>query len=172
MPAATRATNPEKISAAKRRMASAEARRRAFGSGLSDALAAHSLTQADLAELMSTTQSTVSGWINARSEPAAETVFAVEEAMGLSPGYLSRLLGYLPLTAVGARPDVEATIANTDEVDDLSKRMMLTVWRTLVEKHQTYLTAVNGGASRRTRSKTTTTKASAPSPTARSRKAH
>jgi transcriptional regulator with XRE-family HTH domain len=149
-----------------------EARRHAFGHGLSEALLARGLKQADLAELLTTTQSTVSAWINGRSEPAAATVFAIEEVLELSPGFLSRLLGYLPLSVVGSRPSVEESIATSEEVDDASKRLALSVWRTLVDKHKAYLVAVNGNTSRRTRSAASASKATAkkagPSPVAKS----
>ena len=149
MPAQQRLPNEEKIS-------QREQRRIAFGAGLADALAGRNLTQADLAELLSTTQSTISAWINGRSEPEPVTVFAVETAIGVSAGFLSRLLGYLPLSIVGAPPNVEEAIARSEEIDDTGRRLVLSVWRTLVEKHQAYLKAVNGSTTRRTRSKATT----------------
>lgn len=155
MPAQHRIASQEKIS-------QREQRRIAFGGGLADALAGRNLTQADLAELLSTTQSTISAWINGRSEPEPVTVFAVEEAIGVSPGFLSRLLGYLPLSVVGAAPSVEEAISRSDAIDDTGRRLVLTVWHTLVEKHQSYLKAVNGGATRRTRSKAATTAAAPP----------
>jgi transcriptional regulator with XRE-family HTH domain len=148
MPAQLRQSQSEKIS-------QREQRRIAFGQGLADALAGRNLTQADLGELLSTTQSTISAWINGRSEPEPVTVFAVEEAIGVSPGFLSRLLGYLPLSVVGAPPNVEEAIARSHEIDDTGRRLVLSVWNTLVEKHQAYLKAVNGGTVRRTRSATT-----------------
>jgi transcriptional regulator with XRE-family HTH domain len=158
MPAQHRIPSQEKIS-------QREQRRIAFGGGLADALAGRNLTQADLAELLSTTQSTISAWINGRSEPEPVTVFAVEEAIGVSPGFLSRLLGYLPLSVVGAAPSVEEAISRSDSIDDTGRRLVLTVWHTLVEKHQSYLKAVNGGgATRRTRSKGSTKAAAPPAP--------
>lgn len=160
MPAQQRQTPAEKIS-------QREQRRIAFGAGLADALAGRNLTQADLAELLSTTQSTISAWINGRSEPEPVTVFAVEEAIGVSAGFLSRLLGYLPLSVVGAPPNVEEAVARSDEIDDTGRRLVLSVWHTLVDKHQAYLKAVNGGTARRTRRPT---KAAAP-PAQRPRKA-
>lgn len=128
-----------------------EGRRKQFGHGLSEALIARNLKQADLAELLSTTQSTVSAWINGRSEPAAATVFAIESVLELPPGFLSRLLGYLPLSVVGARPSVEEAMSSSEEVDEVSKRLALSVWRTLVDKHKAYLTAVGGKSVRRAR---------------------
>lgn len=127
-------------------------RRDSFGAGLAQALAARNLKQIDLAELLSTTQSTVSAWVNGRSEPPAATVFAVEEVLEVAPGFLSRLLGYLPLSVIGSWPDVEQAVSASEEVDEASKRLVLSVWHTLVNKHQAYLTAVGGKSARRTRS--------------------
>jgi transcriptional regulator with XRE-family HTH domain len=128
---------------------SVEERREQFGKVLAAALAARGLRQADLAKALQTTQSSVSAWMTGKSEPAALTVFAVEEVLELAPGYLSRMLLYLPLSAVSARPDVEESIQVSDLVDDDSKRLLITAWHTLVSKHQQYLKAVNGGTRRR-----------------------
>ena len=120
---------------------SQEERRKRFGQALSEALAGRSLRQSHLAELLVTTQSTVSAWINGRSEPSASTVFTVERALDLAPGMLSKLLGYLPVEAAGRIPNVEEAVQASDLVDTDAKRMILNVWFTLVNKEQTYRTA-------------------------------
>jgi transcriptional regulator with XRE-family HTH domain len=94
------------------------------------ALSEQGVTQAELADALETTQSAVSAWITGKSEPAADTVFACEVATGVGPGALSRHLGYLPLDAAGAPPRVEDFVANSDELDDDGKHMVLTVWKT------------------------------------------
>lgn len=117
---------------------SQEERRDRFGKALSEALAGRNLKQSHLAELLATTQSTVSAWINGRSEPAASTVFTVERCLDLSPGFLSKTLGYLPVSAVGRAPNVEEAVAASEAVDQDAKRMVLSVWFTLVAKQQAY----------------------------------
>ena len=67
--------------------------RLAFGRMLSEALKGRSMKQEDLARSLGTTQSSVSGWINGKYEPAAATVFTIERSLGLEPGSLSRPLG-------------------------------------------------------------------------------
>ena len=141
---------------------SQEDRRKAFGVALRDALAGRGLQQAYLAESLGTTQSTISAWINGRAEPDAFTVFAVEDCLDLSPGFLSRLLGYLPLNAVNAPASVEQSVAVSDEVDEDSKRMVLAVWRTLVAKHKDFLRLSNGSAPAR---KAKAPRRAAPQPT-------
>lgn len=46
------------------------------------------------------TESAVSLWLTAKSEPTRRKVFAIEKAVGCEPGTLSRHLGYLPVDAV------------------------------------------------------------------------
>jgi transcriptional regulator with XRE-family HTH domain len=41
-------------------------------------------------------QSAVSQWESGETEPRVEHVYAAEKALGLAPGTLSRMLGYLP----------------------------------------------------------------------------
>lgn len=62
----------------------ADARLR-FGRLLAEALKAQRLKQEDLAARLGATQPSVSGWINGRYEPAAQTVFAIERALDLEP---------------------------------------------------------------------------------------
>ena len=63
-----------------------------FGRLLASALKGRGMKQEDLAGMLGTTQSSVSGWINGKYEPAAETVFAIERTMAMDPGFLSRPL--------------------------------------------------------------------------------
>src|SRR3954451_19446032 len=97
------------------------ARRLNFGRLLSDALRARGMRQEDLAGLLGTTQSSVSGWINGRYEPAAPTVFTVERCLGMEPGSLSRPLGYLAGEPASRLVSVESAIAQSPQLDDDEK---------------------------------------------------
>lgn len=76
-----------------------EARLEKFGKMLTLWLELEGMTQAQLARAVGTTQSTVSAWAGGRHEPSAMTVFALEKALGRSPGSLSCALGYAPVEA-------------------------------------------------------------------------
>ncbi|MDX6275849.1 MAG: hypothetical protein QOJ92_3059 [Frankiales bacterium] len=110
------------------------ARRLDFGRLLSDALKARGMKQDDLAGLLGTTQSSVSGWINGRYEPAAPTVFTVERCLGMDPGSLSRPLGYLPVEPVSRSVSVESAIAQSAQLDDEEKAALSTMYRVLVKR--------------------------------------
>lgn len=75
------------------------------------------VSRADLASIVakisgeSVSESAVSLWLAAKSEPSRRKVFAIEEALGCNPGTLSRHLGYLPVNAVPATSIEEALVA-------------------------------------------------------------
>jgi hypothetical protein len=69
----------------------------------------------DLGEDTPITASAVTQWINGDTEPKPpERVFAIERVVGVRPGTLSRLLGYLPLDAKPVRSVIEAIDADTN----------------------------------------------------------
>ena len=105
-----------------------------FGRLLSEALKRQGMRQDDLARALGTTQSSVSGWINGKYEPAAATVFAVERELGLDPGHLSRPLGYLPVEPVGAPLSVEGAIAESSLLEDDEKAALVGLYHALVKR--------------------------------------
>ena len=111
----------------------ADARQR-FGRLLAEALKRQGLKQEDLAARLGATQPSVSGWINGRYEPAAETVFAVERALSLEPGHLSRPLGYLPVEAAVRPAGVEAAIAQSTLLGDDEKGALIGMYQVLVTR--------------------------------------
>ena len=124
-------------------MAASNGRRRSgggrarFGTLLAGALKRRGLRQDDLAAALGTTQSSVSGWINGRYEPAAAIVFAIERALDLEPGHLSRPLGYLPVDH-GTRPvSVEVAIVEDDLLDDDQKAVLKSMYQVLVRDSAT-----------------------------------
>lgn len=77
-------------------------------------------------------QTAVSGWIVGANGVEPDVAFAMERALGLRPGDLSRHLGYLP---VAARPEpvgVEAAIAADPRLSATLKRALLAAYRELV----------------------------------------
>lgn len=92
------------------------------------------MKQEDLAGMLGTTQSSVSGWINGKYEPAAAIVFGVERVLGMEPGSLSRPLGYLPVEPVSRTVSVEGAIAQSTQLDDDEKAALLALYRVLSNK--------------------------------------
>ena len=108
--------------------------RQRFGRLLAEAMKARGIKQDELAGRLGTTQSTVSGWINGRYEPAPGTVFAIERTLELEPGHLSRPLGYLPVDDGPDPVSVEATIAHSPLLDDEEKAALVGMYQVLVKR--------------------------------------
>jgi transcriptional regulator with XRE-family HTH domain len=106
----------------------------AFGRMLADALKERGMKQEDLARSLGTTQSSVSGWINGKYEPAAATVFTIERSLGLDPGLLSRPLGYLPVEPAARAISVEAAIAQCGTLDEEAKAAISALYRVLAKR--------------------------------------
>lgn len=80
-----------------RQLSTPEARRQAFGAALAKRRKELQLSQTTLGRALGgVAQSAVSQWECGETEPRADHVYAAENALGLTPGTLSRLLGYLP----------------------------------------------------------------------------
>jgi transcriptional regulator with XRE-family HTH domain len=108
--------------------------RQRFGALLANALKARAMKQEQLAGMLGTTQSSVSGWINGKYEPSAATVFTIEQSLGMDPGYLSRPLGYLPLEAAAAPLGVDGVIAQSPLLDDEDKVVLTSLYELLAGK--------------------------------------
>lgn len=104
-------------------------RRQAFGRQLREALGRAGLRQVDLAKLVGTTQSSVSGWANGRYEPPPPTVFAIELCLGLTPGTLSGTLGYLPVQPDEHQAGIEDVIAWSVDIDAGAKEAIIALYR-------------------------------------------
>jgi transcriptional regulator with XRE-family HTH domain len=109
-------------------------RRLAFGRLLAEGLKSRGMKQDDLAGKLGTTQSSVSGWINGKYEPAAATVFTIERSLGMDPGTLSRPLGYLPVEPVSRTVTVEGAIAQNTLLDEEQKAALAAMYRVLVKR--------------------------------------
>lgn len=108
--------------------------RLAFGRILAEALKGRHMKQEDLARSLGTTQSSVSGWINGKYEPAAATVFTIERSLALEPGSLSRPLGYLPVEPEARLVSVEAAITQSTHLDDDAKAALAALYRVLARR--------------------------------------
>jgi transcriptional regulator with XRE-family HTH domain len=108
---------------------SAEDRQRAFGNALREALTVQKMTQGDLAEALGVRQPTVSGWITGISAPdSVDQTFAIERALKVRPGSLSRHLDYLPLEAVRSVATVRAALMEDPELSADEKSMLLAAY--------------------------------------------
>lgn len=106
-------------------------RRAKFGQALNEAMRAAGWNQGDLATPLHTTQSSVSAWIHGKNVPHADDVFEVELLLDLTPGSLSRHLGYQPVGADLAPADMLLTIINNPDLDAESKELMTRFYKTL-----------------------------------------
>ena len=74
-------------------------------------------------------QTTISTWLTGVATPEPEQVFAMERALGLRGGDLSRLLGYLPVSARSEPVGTEATISADPRLSDAMKRALIAAYR-------------------------------------------
>lgn len=72
----------------------------------------------------------VSKWVGG-NPPAPGRVFAIEEALDIEPGMLSRLLGYLPADARSVTTTADA-IAADPALTPLARRALLAAYREFV----------------------------------------
>jgi transcriptional regulator with XRE-family HTH domain len=106
-----------------------EKKLKAFGAALASARLARGLTQRHLGEILGgVTQSAISAWEAGDAEPLPETVFAVEEALGLPGGELSCVLGYLPLGARDVASSLPAAIVADPLLSAAEKRGLLALY--------------------------------------------
>lgn len=90
------------------------------------------ISQQALAERVGVTRASVNDWCRARSIPAPETVFAVERALDVADGELSRVLGYLPISIEDRPPPtVPEVIARDPRLDDAARRLLTMIYEEL-----------------------------------------
>lgn len=115
-------------------LTSDEKRRTRFGQALSEAMHTQGLTQAELgARLNEMRQSSISAWTTgAALPPDVETVFALERALKLTPGQLSKHLGFLPTRRSKTVLTVADAVKADDRLDDAGQRVLLATYKELV----------------------------------------
>ena len=107
------------------------ARRIAFAQNLQAILDAQDLTHREFADRCDwPNHSRIYPWLRGHAEPDPETVFRMEDVLGVAPGSLSRPLGYVPADLVEATPptDVAEVIRRHQLLPELVKRMTLAVY--------------------------------------------
>lgn len=75
-------------------------------------------------------QPQISRYLAGESTPEPRRVFAIEQALELRPGHLSRLLGYLPVDAVPA-VDVASAAAEDPHLTAEQREDLVAVWETM-----------------------------------------
>lgn len=101
-----------------------------FARALIEALDIANMTRDELARRVGVSPSAVSTWTAGSKEPRPQTVFAIESAVGGSPGMLSRILGYCPCDTpvVG----IQEAVMNDDRLTTDAKRNLVGLYRALV----------------------------------------
>jgi transcriptional regulator with XRE-family HTH domain len=109
----------------------------AFAAAIVALLVSQGSSQQALADRLGVTRAAVNDWCRGRSIPAPETVFAIEAALELPPGDLSRTLGYLPLSVLpeGTVPTVAEAIASDPALDDRARYLLLSLYQALTDPH-------------------------------------
>lgn len=109
-----------------------EERRRAFGGALRSARASDGKTQKALSDAVGVSQNTISSWEAGELPTQPDVVFRMERELGLPPGWLSRLLGYLPVPAETSDRFLDA-IRDDRHLDEGTKRVLAAFYRQLVD---------------------------------------
>lgn len=106
-----------------------------FGATLTDLLASRAVSQQALADRVEVTRASVNDWCQGRAVPRPATVFAIERALDVKPGTLSRLLGYLPLEAEDCPPvTVPQVISQAPELGDQARHLLLVIYEELIRR--------------------------------------
>lgn len=108
--------------------------REAFGLRLREARREAGMNLVDVAAVVDASQQAVSAWEKGTRIPEdPQTVFALEEAVKVAPGTLSRILGYLPLDAESVPSAIVDSIISDGRLDTGMKRALIDIYRKLVE---------------------------------------
>lgn len=118
-----------------RRADDLEARRKSFGSALAKRRKDLDLSQTALGEALGGIgQSAISQWESGETQPRTEHVYGAEKVLGLTPGTLSRILGYLPPSAPSraAPGEVRQAIRRDPLLTEKEKRSLVTLYDAIV----------------------------------------
>jgi transcriptional regulator with XRE-family HTH domain len=115
-----------------------EEQREAFRQALRHARERRALTQRALSRIIGLTNSAVWQWEEGKAIPRPEIVAKLEAALDLGPGVLSRLLGYLPITAPPdkATMDVLEALQADPKLGDRERKLLATIYRELVAQRE------------------------------------
>lgn len=102
---------------------------RAFGDALAEAMAVRGMTQRELGEALGLKQPTISAWIAGTvSTITPSLVFETERALRLPPGRLSRILGYVPMSAAKVSASFERVVMDDPLLEAHEKRGLLAMY--------------------------------------------
>lgn len=105
--------------------------RQEFSRALRSARITAGLTQKALGDDVGVSQNTISSWEAGELPAQPELVFALERALGMSPGWLSRLLGYLPLPDGDGDRFIDA-IRDNPHLGESTKRVLAAFYHELL----------------------------------------
>jgi transcriptional regulator with XRE-family HTH domain len=112
--------------------------REAFRQALRHTREQRGLTQRALSRIIGLTNSAVWQWEQGKAIPRPEIVAKLEAALDLGPGVLSRLLGYLPITAPPdkATMDVLEALQADPKLGERERKLLATIYRELVAQRE------------------------------------
>lgn len=113
-------------------MSGDEERRRTWGLALHAARTQAGVSQVELAKRLNSHQANVSNWERGRNIPEPADVFAIEDALGLAPGELSHLLGFIPVHADAPACTVHRAVIEDQLLTDQQRRAMLAMYEAIV----------------------------------------
>jgi transcriptional regulator with XRE-family HTH domain len=114
-------------------MNSRREQREAFRQALRHARQTCGLSQRAVGDAVGRTGSAVWQWEEGRGAPDQATVTKLEAVLGLEPGTLAKLLGYVPAGADGPVSVVEALNADP-RLNDSGRELLTSVYRWLVRQ--------------------------------------
>jgi transcriptional regulator with XRE-family HTH domain len=111
--------------------------RKAFGEALRQALDDARMSGRTLARELNLAPASVSKWLRGKTTPPPETVAQVEGCLRLSPGTLSRPLGYVLVNELSDHgPSSVAEAVNSDQnLGPQERAVLLAVYRELIRQY-------------------------------------
>lgn len=103
----------------------------AFVTALRDTLGIRGISQAELARRIPASESAVTKWVLGRGRPSPEHVFAMERALDLAAGHLSRLLGYCPCEDRHRPPGFEEAVLADPNLAPEHKKTLIGLYKGL-----------------------------------------
>src|SRR5687768_356630 len=116
-----------------------------FATLLAEVMAARGISQSQLGDLVGRSQKAVSDWVTGNAEPPPTMVFALEAILSLSPGALSRCLGYVPVSVLEAQPTVEDALLTDPTLDESYRLAAIASYREYQRIRNTLLRGVPRG---------------------------
>lgn len=106
---------------------------RQFGRALALEIERAGRAPSEIAAQMGKSASWLSNWIKGLSTPRTPAeAFAVEDEIGVSPGSLTQLLGYVPVGAEKMTCTVAVAIAGDPDLTDTEKDVLMNTYQVLV----------------------------------------